>query len=252
MNGDFNIDDTIKKLKEPGKDELLDFLKTPTEMVMDPSSEESEFTIPDDAESNNEPAASSLTSDMKESPEEYDLDGDEFAPTSMDPNAAGTGTSGKFKWSTKSKALTEIIDQIQEPVNDWLYSISVFSAQEHADLKRIIRMQKESRSGITDVLTDYEQILIDKASEMEDYRRELPFSPDERKDLTEAFAELLKDTDTNMSPGTMFFMTLLFIFIPRWLPILPPAVGKILTKYGLKTDTKDIKREVSWSEQNIS
>ncbi len=239
--GDFNLDEAINTLKGPsGKDALIEFLDIPTQQVKTDDGK-SEFETPGSDKD------SDLTIDLRETPDAEET-GSEFTEVKAE---APVG-SGKFRWSNKSKALTEIIDQVQEPLNEWLYSVTVFSKQEQADLRRIIRMQKEKRSGITDVPTPYEDMLIDKAAEMQDYIKELPFSPDEKKDLSEAFAELLKDTDTQMSPGTAFFMTLLFIFLPRWMPILPSAMGKALEKFGLKDVDPDVKREVSWSEQNAA
>lgn len=237
--GDFNLEEAINTLKvASGEDALIEFLDQPTTSVKQ-DDEHNEFETPGSDD------APGLTVDLKESPDPAE---NEFAEVKSE---APVG-SGKFKWSNKSGALTEIIDQLQEPLNDWLYTISVFTPQERADLKRIIRNQKDKRAGITDVPTAYEDALIDKASEMEEYQKELPFSPDEKKDLKEAFAELLKDADSQMGPGTAFSMTLLFIFLPRWLPILPAAIGKALQKFGLKDSQPEVKREVSWSEQSAA
>lgn len=232
MKGDFvDLDDTLKSMET---DPLLDHLKTPSEKVAEAGS-----------------TGTDTVTDLKDIP----------PPPSPEPGkgefVAGPGpepTRKKVKFERMSSGLVEIIDQVQEPTFEWLYKISHFNRQERSDLRRIRRMFEINRRPKETIIgTPYENDLLDRALAWDEYCKTLALDEDDKKEWAEAWHDIIKGADVEVTPGKAFLFTTAIIFLPRLIPILKEVVPGIFEKlYAMLTGTAEEEKNHSGPERKFS
>lgn len=238
-NKESSFDNTLSDFES---DPLLKLLKEPTETVGTHAGDNA-----DEFSHNEDPIVSNNDFlGFKDDEHKSEFTGTPFTETTDSP------TGKRVKFERMSKAIVEIIAQVQEPMHEELYKAAAFNRQEREDLQRIRRIFKANARPNETIIsgTEYENMLLDRADAWEEYCKELPLTNDEKSDWAEAWGDILKDSDMKVSPGKAFLFTTAMIFLPRWIPLIKEASPRLFGKITGTAPDMNVERKFSWDDES--
>jgi len=187
--------------------DLIDILKEPTEkksIFTEPDPDD--FLQPEKTEENGSFdffTADSTSDDEKPSPDKKEektfLSDDEY----RDNASMVVGT----------------IDALQTLTLPFLYQRAMFTRDERLRLKQIKQMQQSDEELI---LTEEDQILLDKYDTFLQLKDSVPFTDMESKMLIDPLAKIFKKYNMSLGPEIMLFTALATVSVPRFLPLFTP------------------------------
>ena len=187
--------------------DLIDILKEPTE-------KKSIFTEPDpdDFIQPEEPEGNSAF-DIFSSDAGAD---DEYTPE--EPTEQKTFLSDD-EYRDNASMVLGTIDALQTLTLPFLYQRSMFTRDERLRLKQIKKMQQSEEELI---LTEEDQILLDKYDTFLQLKDSVPFTDMESKMLIDPLAKIFKKYNMSLGPEIMLFTALATVSVPRFLPLFTP------------------------------
>ena len=111
------------------------------------------------------------------------------------------------------------IDALQTLSLPFLYQRSMFTRDERLRLKQIKKMQQSDEELI---LTEDDQVLLDKYDTFLQLKDSVPFTDMESKMLIDPLAKIFKKYNMSLGPEIMLFTALATVSVPRFLPLFTP------------------------------
>lgn len=185
--------------------DLIDILKEPTEkksIFTQPDPDD--FLQPDESDTNNE---SNFFSSANQTPEEKE-------PAEKEKTFL---TDDEYR--DNASMVVGTIDALQTLTLPFLYQRAMFTREERMRLKQIKQMQQSDEEL---VLTEEDQVLLDKYDTFLQLKDSVPFTDMESKMLIDPLAKIFKKYNMSLGPEIMLFTALATVSVPRFLPLFTP------------------------------
>lgn len=121
--------------------------------------------------------------------------------------------------SKLAPAIVDGLDTIVSTVFPILHEKTLLTDLQKKQMKLLCLKYDISTKKIETTLSDTELELMSLYKEIEDYKKELPFTPVEKKSLIQPLTEILKDIKFQTSPQNALIIAVVLLLLPRLLPL---------------------------------